>query len=123
MEVTREILLPSEPDEVWEALTDAERLAEWFANDVELDASPGGAGLFRWDDGETRRARVEQVVPGERFGFSWSDGDGTESRVTITLEQVDEATLLRVVETPSALVGEWATALEACAALAAPARR
>ena len=34
MEVTREIVLPAAPDEVWEALTDPERLSEWFANDV-----------------------------------------------------------------------------------------
>ena len=36
MEVKREIVLPAEPDEVWSALTDSERLEEWFANDVEL---------------------------------------------------------------------------------------
>jgi len=121
VEVVREVVLPAEPDEVWEALTDAERLAEWFANDVELDARPGGKGVFRWDDGETRHARVEEVVPGERFGFRWSDGED-ESRVTIALEQVDEGTRLRVVETPSALAGEWATGLE-LSALAAVAVR
>src|SRR3954453_246391 len=38
MEVEREVTFPSRPDEVWEALTEPERLEEWFANDVELDA-------------------------------------------------------------------------------------
>jgi uncharacterized protein YndB with AHSA1/START domain len=37
MDVTREIELDAPPEEVWEALTDADQLAEWFANDVELD--------------------------------------------------------------------------------------
>ena len=37
MEVTREIVFPDPPDEVWRALTEAEQLEEWFANDVELD--------------------------------------------------------------------------------------
>ena len=37
MEVTREIVFPVSPGEVWEALTDPDQLEEWFANDVELD--------------------------------------------------------------------------------------
>jgi len=112
VEVTREVVLPAEPEQVWEALTDPERLGEWFANDVELDARPGGEGVFRWDDGAVRVARVEEVVPGERLGFRWSDGEGAESRVTIDLEDADGGTRLRVVETPSPVAGEWATGLE-----------
>ncbi|MFL5944377.1 MAG: SRPBCC family protein, partial [Gaiellaceae bacterium] len=30
MEVTREIVFPVPPDEVWEALTDPAQLEEWF---------------------------------------------------------------------------------------------
>src|SRR3954452_21270291 len=56
MQVEREIVFPAPPDEVWEALTEPERLEEWFANDVELDVRPGGEGVFRWDDGEERHA-------------------------------------------------------------------
>src|SRR4051812_34140058 len=78
MDVTREIELDAPREEVWEALTDADRLAEWFANDVELEAEPGGEGTFRWDDGEVRHAVVEEVVPLERFTFTWD-----ESRVEI----------------------------------------
>ena len=66
MEVTREIVFPDSPDAVWKALTEAEQLEEWFANDVELDPREGGDGVFRWDDGEERRAKVlvaEHAVP------------------------------------------------------------
>ena len=42
MEIEREIVLPVPPEEAWEALTEPERLEEWFANEVELDARPGG---------------------------------------------------------------------------------
>ena len=48
MEVEREVVFPAAPDEVWEALTEAERLEEWFANDVELDARPGGEGAVSY---------------------------------------------------------------------------
>jgi uncharacterized protein YndB with AHSA1/START domain len=33
MQIEREIVFPASPDEVWEALTEPERLEEWFAND------------------------------------------------------------------------------------------
>ena len=104
MEVTREIVFPVPPDEVWEALTDPEQLEEWFANDVELDPREGGAGLFRWDDGEERRATVVVAEPGERLVLDWDE----EGEVEFTLEEIDEGTRLHVREaTP-----EFSTALE-----------
>jgi uncharacterized protein YndB with AHSA1/START domain len=107
--VTREVELEASPEEVWEALTEEEQLAEWFANDVELDAVPGGEGVFRWDDGEERHAYVEEVAEERRFVFTW---DG--SRVVIELEEIPAGTRVTVVESPLA---EWSTALElrACA--------
>src|SRR5436189_41952 len=62
VEVTREIVFPVPPDEVWEALTDPEQLEEWFANDVELDATEGGEGIFRWNNGEERHATVVEAT-------------------------------------------------------------
>lgn len=103
MELTREIVLEAPVDDVWEALTDPERLAEWFANDVELLLEPGGEGIFRWDNGEERYAVVEDVEPRRRFSFSWDDG-----RVAIELEEVQEGTRVLVTETAE---GGWASAL------------
>src|SRR5947208_387171 len=57
MEVVREIVFPAPPEEVWEALTEPERLEEWFANEVELDARPGGGGL-----GGRRAARSRDAL-------------------------------------------------------------
>ena len=95
MEVEREIVVPEAPDEVWEALTEPERLEEWFATEVELDARPGGEGVFRWGDGDERRAVVREVEEAERLVLDWDDG-GT---VAIELEPVVEGTRVRVVET------------------------
>jgi uncharacterized protein YndB with AHSA1/START domain len=105
VEVTREIVFPVAPDEVWEALTDPEQLEEWFANDVELDAQEGGEGVFRWDDGEERRATVVEAAPGERLVLDWDDDDG---RVELTLEEIEEGTRLFVRESTP----QFATALE-----------
>ena len=75
MEIVREVVFPAPPDEVWEALTEPERLEEWFANDVELDPTPGGDGCFRWDSGEVRRAVVDDVEEGRRLDLRWWDED------------------------------------------------
>ena len=115
--VRREVVLPAPRDEVWEALTDPGRLAEWFANEVELDPRPGGEGVFRWPDGEERRAVVEVVEEPHRFSFDWSSDDDADcTSVNFTLEEVTEGTRLTVVEKGpaelKACAGEWAWALE-----------
>jgi uncharacterized protein YndB with AHSA1/START domain len=104
VEVTREIVFPAAPDEVWQALTDPDQLEEWFANEVELDARPGGAGVFRWDDGEEQHATVVVADPGERLVLDWDE----EGEVEFVLEEVEDGTRLLVRETSP----EWATALE-----------
>lgn len=105
MQVEREIVFPESPGEVWEALTEPERLEEWFATEVSLDARPGGEGVFRWGDGEERRATVREVSVEERLVLDWED-DGGE--VVLELQEVDGGTLLRVVESTP----EFGTALE-----------
>jgi uncharacterized protein YndB with AHSA1/START domain len=104
VEVTREIVFPVPPDEVWEALTDPDQLEEWFANDVELDPREGGEGTFRWDNGEERHATVVEAAPGERLVLDWDD----EGTVELTLEEVEEGTRLLVRESTP----EFSTALE-----------
>jgi uncharacterized protein YndB with AHSA1/START domain len=104
MQVEREIVFPVEPDELWDALTSPERLEEWFANDVELDPREGGAGRFRWDDGEERRATVREAVPGERLVLDWDD----EGEVVFELEPLPDGTRLVVRESSP----EWSVALE-----------
>jgi uncharacterized protein YndB with AHSA1/START domain len=98
MEVTREIVLPVPREEVWAALTEAERLEEWFANDVELDAREGGEGVFRWDDGDERRAVVEQLEEERRLALRFED-DGL---VELELDDTEGGTLLVVTESAPA---------------------
>jgi uncharacterized protein YndB with AHSA1/START domain len=104
VQIERDVVFPADPDEVWEALTDPERLEEWFATEVELDPRPGGEGVFRWGDGDERRAVVREAEPGERLVLDWDD----EGQVVLELEEVEGGTRLHVVETSP----EWSTALE-----------
>jgi uncharacterized protein YndB with AHSA1/START domain len=105
VQVEREMVFPASPAEVWEALTDPERLEEWFATEVELDPRPGGEGTFRWGNGEERHATVREADAEKRLVLDWAD-DGGE--VVLELEEVDAGTLLHVVETSP----DFSTALE-----------
>jgi uncharacterized protein YndB with AHSA1/START domain len=102
--IRKEIVLPASRDEVWEALTEPERLADWFANDVDFDLRPGGGASFRWSNGEERHATVTEVDPERRLAFEWDD----DGEVEFTLEDDAAGTRLTVVETTPA----WTTALE-----------
>ncbi len=95
MEVEREVVFPASPEEAWEALTEPERLEEWFANDVELDPRQGGEGTFRWDDGEERHAVVRELEEERRIVLDWDD----EGSTTIEPVEVDGGPPVHVVET------------------------
>ncbi len=115
MEVEREIVVPEEPAEVWEALTERERLEEWFAPEVELDAREGGEGVFRWGDGDERRAVVRELEEEERLVLEWDEGGS----VVIELRPAESGTLVRVVESSP----QFSLALELRALLASSAAK
>ena len=102
--IRREMVFDVSREELWEALTDPERLEDWFANEVDVDLRPGGAASFRWANGEERHATVTAVDPEERLSFAWED----DGEVEFTLADDDAGTRLTVVET----VPAWSTALD-----------
>jgi uncharacterized protein YndB with AHSA1/START domain len=85
--VARDITLPVDPDEAWDALTDPELLEQWF--------------------GEEREAVVEEAEPGERLVFWWWQNGEPGSRVELTLAPVAGGTRVSVTEAP---VGPFALA-------------
>ncbi len=97
--VERDTLVEASPEEVWEALTDEDRLEEWLAPDVELDPVEGGEIAVR--DGDDERAgTVETVEESERFAFTWSRPGEGESFVEFTIEALPGGSRVTVVETP-----------------------
>jgi uncharacterized protein YndB with AHSA1/START domain len=120
--VERETLVEASPDEVWEALTDEDRLEEWLAPEVELEPYEGGEIAVRDGDDE-RKGTVETLEENERFAFTWSRPGEGESFVEFTIEALPGGSRVTVVETPTrsaptntaagstAIVG-WGPALE-----------
>jgi uncharacterized protein YndB with AHSA1/START domain len=102
--VTRTVDLDAAPAEVWDALTDEALLAEWLADEVEIEAAPGGEIVCRYADGEERRGAVELVEEAERLAWSWWRADSeAPSRVELVLDAVADGTRLTVIETRSPL--------------------
>ena len=97
--VERETLVEASPDEVWEALTDEDRLVEWMAPDVELDPVEGGEIAVRDGDDE-RSGTVESMEENERFAFTWSRPGQGESFVEFRIEALPGGSRVTVVETP-----------------------
>src|SRR2546426_12465245 len=102
--VEREITIPASPGDVWPAVTHSDELSTWFGADVELDARPGGRGVFRWPDGTERQAVVEDVEAGRRLSFRWlpfqrtPEGEAVavpSTRVEVTVDAVPEGTPAR----------------------------
>src|SRR6201991_5354581 len=67
-QVRRSVELDAAPSEVWDALTEDALLGEWLADEVELEAEPGGEIVCRYADGEGRRGQ-EVVEEAERLDW------------------------------------------------------
>lgn len=125
--VMRSIVLPVPPDQAWEALTRPSELAEWLADEVICDdvLEEGTEALLRWDDGQARRALVEEADEPTRLTFAWRGDDaGDETRVEFTLVELPRReTLLTVVESGfGSLPAGWGPRLAAHAGALALAR-
>lgn len=103
--IERTIQLSSPIGAVWEALTVAERLSEWFGDSATVDLRPGGAISFGWSDYDDAVAGVvEEVDAPTTFSYRWeagADEDGTmwTTKVTFTLEESAGMTTVTVRET------------------------
>jgi uncharacterized protein YndB with AHSA1/START domain len=99
-QVTRSVDLDAPAAEVWDALTEDALLGEWLADEVEIEAAPGGEIVARYADGEERRGEVELVEEAERLAWSWRREGDEPSRVELVLDAVAERrTRLTVIET------------------------
>ncbi|HET8673405.1 MAG TPA: SRPBCC domain-containing protein, partial [Thermoleophilaceae bacterium] len=76
---------------------------DWLGGDVEMDPVPGGEFHIRFDgdDASERTGFVEEIDHEERrLSFWWRrPEDELATRVQIELEETDEGTIVRVIET------------------------
>jgi uncharacterized protein YndB with AHSA1/START domain len=82
--VTRSIVLPAPADEVWASLRDADGLAGWLGDAVDLEVVPGAAGTVA-EGGIVRRVVVTEVEAGRSVGLVWWDEAAPEEASVVTI--------------------------------------
>ncbi len=92
----REILICARRETVFAYFTDAERFARWWGEGSRIDARPGGSVFIRYPNGVTASGEIREIDPPRRIVFTYIMAGGVASLVTITLEETEEGTLLRL---------------------------
>jgi len=97
--VEREITVPVDPERAWRLVTEPEHLEQWFAEQVEIDPTPGAPVRVVGDDGGERHGVVEEVDAPRRLRFTWyTPPDGPPSTVEIEVTPERDGSRISVVE-------------------------
>ncbi len=111
-EIRRELMVDAPIERVWEALTSADELAQWFGDSAEIDLRPGGRARFGWLEFDaTTEAIVEVVERPSRFSFRWEALKDTpveevSTLVEFTLEPEGKGTRVILLESGFAALPE-----------------
>jgi uncharacterized protein YndB with AHSA1/START domain len=80
------------PEELWAALTEADRLRGWLA-EATIEPRVGGRVVFRWSDSEVAEGDVRVFDPPSTLELVWSE-HGHDTVLRFQLEPRDGGTLL-----------------------------
>ena len=86
------------PERVWQAITDRDKMAQWY---FKLEAFKPEVGFeFRFEGGPPERTYlhiciITEVVPGEKLSHTWKY-DGYEGQSCVTWELFDEGNKTKV---------------------------
>ncbi|GLZ80834.1 hypothetical protein Afil01_56410 [Actinorhabdospora filicis] len=105
-QISREIHVEAPVTRVWDVLTKAEHVAEWFGDAARVDLREGGELVLGWTAHGSFHAEITRVDPPTRFSYRWhKDAEVTtppieadSTLVEFTLTPDGDGTLLRVVE-------------------------
>jgi len=105
--IEREIHIAASPEIVFDVISSPEHLVNWFPEEAELDATPGGHGVltFHRPGGDhVAPVTVVDAQPYSLFSFRWNQDEGetaTETNsllVRFELVPSDDGTLLKMTE-------------------------
>lgn len=98
----RSVIIRAPRSTVFRYFTDPARFARWWGEGSTIRAEVGGPFLVRYPNGQTASGNVLEIVENEHVLLTWGyDAPGKPippggSRVTITLEDAPEGTLLKL---------------------------
>jgi uncharacterized protein YndB with AHSA1/START domain len=96
LDILHRIGTTTTPDEVYDALTTLEGLADWWTTDTTGDAAPGGTLKFRFGDAGGFDMKVLDQLPNKRVAWQVIDGpqEWIGTHVTFDLTQEDGYTIV-----------------------------
>ncbi len=88
------------PERVYQALTDAQDIRQWWTREAELDARVGGRGEFRFYDGKVvTQVRIEALEPSRHVAWrttnSGAPGEWKDTTISFELRAEGDETVLR----------------------------
>lgn len=97
----RTVTIAARRETVFRYFSDSERFAAWWGAGSRIEPRAGGAVLIRFPNGVVAGGEVVEIVPVERVVFTYGFESGQPiavgaSRVTITLEESAQGTVLRL---------------------------
>jgi uncharacterized protein YndB with AHSA1/START domain len=106
--IEREIHIEASPEVVFDVVSSPEHVREWWPDEAEYPAVPGGAGRIGFGDSSQGTTWVQftvvDAVPPRHFSFRWTHDEGEAATpgnsllVVFELEPSDGGTLLRMTE-------------------------
>jgi uncharacterized protein YndB with AHSA1/START domain len=107
--IEREIHIDASPEVVFDVVSNPAHLREWWPDEADFPAVPGGEGRIGFGEAGADRTWVQftvvDAVPPRLFSFRWTHEEGESAApgnsflVVFELEPVDRGTRLRMTET------------------------
>lgn len=104
-----EITVDASPERVWQALTDARELENWFPLDARVEPGEGGSIWMSWRNEFAGDMKILVWEPPQHLRTAWSFGEG-EKPAQITdymIEAKGGSTVVRVVTSGFPLDSSW----------------
>jgi uncharacterized protein YndB with AHSA1/START domain len=106
--IERELHIGASPEVVFDVVSSPEHLREWWPDEADFPAVPGGEGRIRFGDpdhgGKWVQFTVVDADPYRRFSFRWAYDEGESAArgnsflVVFELEPTASGTMLRMTE-------------------------
>ncbi|WP_106252980.1 SRPBCC domain-containing protein [Nonomuraea fuscirosea] len=106
--IERKIHIEASAEVVFDVVSSPEHLREWWPDEAEFPAAPGGEGRIGFGnpsrEGTWVRFEVVDAVPPRRFSFRWtheegqSAAPGNSNLVVFEIEPAGTGTILRMTE-------------------------
>ncbi len=91
------ITIEAPPEEVWRAITEGEKIQQWFAPQASVEPGLGGTVLLSWGPGMEGKAPITIWEPGRRFGWTEHGETANPRIVEFIVEGEGGWTQLRLV--------------------------